>query len=169
MATPLDKRCYDRYMNYRKDLNFGYDFIDNDGICVYCGEQATTEDHIMPLYVAYMTGDIGIITKSKVLLPACQECNALAGTKIFNKFTERKKYIQLRIKQRNKKLLSTKGWTIDELSQLGNTLRQFIENSIHLQSNVKKRIQWQNRDNPAYALIAKLDLKLVKIGKNSVL
>jgi hypothetical protein len=58
--------------------------------CCYCGERATCEDHFPPRSATY----VGVI------LPACHECNALAGTEYPFEFKKRAELVKEKLGQR---------------------------------------------------------------------
>ena len=56
-------------------------------VCVYCGETATCVDHIQP-YCWSHNNDY------ENLVASCDDCNKIAGDKIFDNFQQKREYIQ---------------------------------------------------------------------------
>src|SRR5512139_3808678 len=62
--------------------------------CVYCGEDATTRDHFIPVSVAAMYAGLALVSPSaKVTLPCCHDCNCRAGAKVFKTVGAKRRYI----------------------------------------------------------------------------
>ena len=71
-------------------------FIDNGGICVYCGVRSTTKDHFAP--VSVVSSLIGLESPDRqYLIPACGECNCIAGSRMFVTVAAKRRYIQQRL------------------------------------------------------------------------
>jgi hypothetical protein len=60
-------------------------------LCVYCGSPATCIDHVLPWW--YYQND-----EEWNLVASCQECNAIAGGKIFDTIDKKAEYIRQTIK-----------------------------------------------------------------------
>lgn len=76
------------------------------GVCVYCGEDADTKDHIPPMVILHNLSDVpeafaDTIMKSDMMwVPACMRCNATAGDAFHLTVGQRWDYLhKLRIKQ----------------------------------------------------------------------
>lgn len=63
------------------------------GICVYCGDQATTVDHLVPRSYKIDNSDDNLVA-------CCGLCNCLAGNKLFSSFQEKKAFILKRRQDR---------------------------------------------------------------------
>jgi hypothetical protein len=151
--------------DYRKVYGSDWEFVENDGICVYCGDKATTKDHFIPVSAEYMISDLKSTYKCKVLLPACSNCNNIAGNRVFNTFSQKQKYIQGRIRDKNRDLLRAGLWTKEELGELGPSLQKYIESSLRELISIERRINWRIIDNPAYAKIVRLNSRQESTGK----
>jgi hypothetical protein len=86
-------------------------------MCLYCGLVATTEDHFPPVSHS-LRG---------YLLPACAECNGLAGTNHPTNLKKRIAYVKEKLELKYKKLLAMPVWSKDELKQIGYNLRSGIK------------------------------------------
>ena len=68
--------------------------------CVYCGLSADTEDHFPPQSLTHLG----------VLLPACRECNSMAGTEWCFDFELRCAYVKDKLRKKYQKVLQTPDW-----------------------------------------------------------
>jgi hypothetical protein len=130
-----------------------YNVIENDGICVYCGQRATTWDHFVPYSVAAALMEVVKVT-GRYLLPACRECNQLAGSRVYRTVAQKRRYIQRRLIDRYYALYDLPSWSQDELSELGYNLRTYVEANKQSHEWIRERVQWTSKNNPSYARIA---------------
>jgi hypothetical protein len=114
-----------------------------DSICNYCGEWGGTRDHVVPHSYASRSG-VRDFSESLVV-PCCLECNSLLGNRLFPSIEARGRWIGKSLRRRYKKLLSAPVWTVDELSELGPSLRQSIMADAKRRSVVRNRILWAER------------------------
>lgn len=154
---------------YRNRFHYGSRFIDNDGLCVYCGVRATTLDHFVPLSVLYSVNDLGGINAERVTLEACRECNAIAGAKVFKTVAQKRMYIQARLREKNNTVLQTPQWKDEELSEMGYNMRTYIDASRQYRDWLEERLRWTNTKNPAVVEIAQVRSRLDVLGKSSAL
>lgn len=101
-------------------------------LCLYCGLVATVEDHFPPYSYSH----------SGFLLPACRECNLLAGTAHPSLLPERMDYVKAKLKVRYAKYLEIPDWTEEELAKIDLDLRTEIRASLRLRRIVGYRIGW---------------------------
>lgn len=73
--------------------------------CVYCGEIATTKDHFPPVINAL----------AGYILPACSECNSIAGTEFPRDFIRRADYVKEKLQRKYSSILSEPPLEMDEL------------------------------------------------------
>jgi hypothetical protein len=111
--------------------------------CTYCGSTATDRDHVIPvsLTTCYTKryGDVA------VTVPACRECNAILGNRLFKTFEARAAYVASRLKARYKKLLAAPSWTDEELAELGPSLRSSIIANAGAKVEARRRIEFAGR------------------------
>lgn len=125
-------RLYDRFTGLR-------------GICIYCGVPAATIDHVMP--VSIVSANLGLIRYRKLIkVPACPECNSIAGDRLFRSVGAKGRYVRGRLKIKYKRLLKCKDWTREELEEIGYTLRTTFERDLRNRAIVKERVKWQNQN-----------------------
>ncbi len=119
--------------------------------CVYCGEVATTKDHVVPRAFYASVADT-LDARNKVLrnvgvtVPACFECNCnLLGDVPVLTVLGRRQVVKRALKRKYRKLLSSPDWTDAEIAQLkdGGILRQSVINAQEKKRIVRRRIEWQ--------------------------
>lgn len=126
-----------------------YRKIDNGRLCVYCGVPATTNDHFVPLSVVDALAPLVGHLTGKVLVPACGECNSIAGAVSFPSIGAKRRFIQRRLAQKNAKLLASPDWSQEELEGVGYGLRTAIVGAQIRRDWLRARIAWRNVNNPA--------------------
>lgn len=79
------------YLIYRKLTRSKRDAIlERDAYtCVYCGEEATVVDHIIPWDWLHNDDPINLVA-------ACQDCNSMASDKVFDSLFDKAAYIRAR-------------------------------------------------------------------------
>ena len=111
--------------------------------CVYCGERPRDLDHFVPISRAAELTEAGI-EFTKLVVPACNECNLLASDKIFQTLKDKRQFIQAKLAKRYKSLLDSPEWTDRELDQLGFYLKERIVNDLVRKRVIQRRIAWVN-------------------------
>lgn len=155
--------------DYRRRFDYGSKFIDNNGLCVYCGARATCLDHFVPLSVLYSLSGTMDTTKSRWKLEACHECNGIVGAKVFKTFYEKINYVHKMLEDKYYKFLEMPDWGEDELSELGYGLRGFVESGINNRKFIYERLKWKTRDNPAHAILAEIRFSSTGTGNDFVI
>lgn len=124
-------------------------------------------DHFVPVSVAFVLQDLTDFT-GRFLLPACQECNNLAGSTVFGTVAAKRTYIQTRLKDRYHSIYYMPNWSEEELDEMGRGLDGYIRTSQLYREWIHRRINWRNKDNPAYARIVGIRFYDKGPGKFSV-
>jgi hypothetical protein len=101
--------------------------------CVYCGELADTTEHWPPRSCEPTKG---------FLLPACRECNTLAGDACPFDFYPRVTYVRRAIRRKYRKQLRIPDWEAIDLNKLSYRLRRNIKACLKLKSTVVNRLAW---------------------------
>jgi hypothetical protein len=101
--------------------------------CVYCGERATCWDHFPPYACDALRG---------WLLPACGECNGLAGDRHPYDFERRAAFVNRALISRYQWALDSVPWSPAELGELGRGLRDAVEPLAHARSIARDRVRW---------------------------
>ena len=111
-------------------------------ICIYCGELSQSLDHIPPLNIFKFCTLVELRERGILLLivPACKECNSLLLDKEILSLQERKKYIRLKLVERNIDLLNMPKWTLEELQHLSIEMLDYIKNQVLIKDLIFSRI-----------------------------
>ena len=125
------------YRRKRIEYNFAYERMTIGGLCVYCGDHATDEDHVPPIAAVNRLGPHG----QMVLVASCDECNTLAGSLHHTTVSERCIYLEKRIRQRYRNLVLAAEWSAEELAELGPNIRQHIECTETQARKVRRRLE----------------------------
>jgi 5-methylcytosine-specific restriction endonuclease McrA len=102
----------------RRDLLDHADMVDHfrsQCMCVYCGEPATDREHVIPRSLG------GFWT-----VPACKDCNALAGASLQPSLADRRRHIAAKLRRKYAKVLRMPEWDREELDELGAGLRTAV-------------------------------------------
>jgi len=144
-----------------------YRLVANEDICVYCGIPADTVDHFVPISVVGMLGEVFGIVGRQFLVPACRECNSLAGGKCFKTIGGKRRYIQGRIRARNRSILAMPHWTENQISELGYNLAEKVRVSMVEKTWIEARLKWRNVNNKSAVNIAAIRSKFLVTGSGS--
>tara|TARA_R100000152_G_C6736871_1_gene160959 strand:+ start:314 stop:1072 length:759 start_codon:yes stop_codon:yes gene_type:complete len=93
--------------------------------CAYCGVYPDTADHVLPIvFMEFLILNGDKNTRSEIV-PACNECNALAGSRVFSSFKKKKEYVQSKIFSRYSRIAE---WTEEEIeeSELRGNLKDIV-------------------------------------------
>ena len=125
------------------------DIWGSQNICYYCGQRASTVDHVIPQSMIRQLTALGdeevtyqVLGKRALKVWSCRECNCLASDSIQESLQERKAYVKEKLRRRYQKLLDMPPWSQDELDVLGYALKTHVEASIKARDFVKQRIAW---------------------------
>lgn len=108
--------------------------------CHYCGADADTKDHIIP--IVYLRN--GRPRNRRAIgdtVDCCRECNSLLGAKALFSIEERANELAECLTRRYKKELKAPIWTEEDLSDLGPTLRKQIEAKQYLRQETLERVR----------------------------
>lgn len=119
--------------------------------CYYCGAVAETIDHVVPqivLQTAALSNDEAVTKylhrRHRVMtVPACRECNGLAGAKFFDTLEERRQHVKNALRRRYRRLLESPDWGDTELMDLDAPLRGLILNTLEVRRLVRLRVAYQ--------------------------
>ena len=115
--------------------------------CVYCGENAEQLDHVFPVSVA-STINLNFVSARKELkqglnlVPSCEDCNRIATNKIFVSILEKRKYIQKKIREKNKNILKKVVWDEEDLEDVGYNILSTILEGQRKKEKIEFRITW---------------------------
>lgn len=110
---------------YRHEYPFGGE------VCAYCGDPATSEDHVVPLsYLGRLGTDferrLPFLRQGLIIVPACHACNAMLGTFVATSVAARRRELARRLRRKYRRLLGAVEWSEEELSGLGPSLRIYF-------------------------------------------
>ena len=123
-------KCYLRTRIKLDFEEFGYyfDLARMNHICVYCGENADGEDHVIPLCATWPTYTV----------MSCGECNSLAGTFLATSFEDKRDYVKKRlINKYGKGVLED--FSTDEQKDFGPSLLSMITTATLRNSIIRDR------------------------------
>lgn len=116
--------------------------------CYYCGEPATSVDHVIPqamlktlrsLGDAYVTG-ILVRFGRRLTVPACKECNSVLGASYQDTLAKRKRELKTRLRRRYRKLLRMPDWTDTELAHVDGWLQDYVIRSVVARDRILARL-----------------------------
>lgn len=156
-------------MRHRKhDINRHgtlYIYLENGGLCVYCGEPSACNDHFLPISKSVQMAETHDVGSGRYLLPSCADCNKIAADKVFETVEEKRKYIQnILVKKFSRAVHS---YTQEEVNELGFNLQTAIISAARKNDAIIRRLKWENSLNPN-AEIAKIRLHPSEHGRNFV-
>jgi len=108
--------------------------------CFYCGQEGGTVDHQPPISTigSMVTGGMAF---ECVLVPSCSHCNQLLGNLPTITLSERFEELKNRLRTKYHKELQIQGqWTMEEILELGHSLRGMILGSVQLGQLAEERI-----------------------------
>lgn len=115
--------------------------------CVYCGDQATCVDHIIPrsFQTEKLRGRYRQLRSSqdKNLVPACNECNILAGNRVFDSFNDKKEFIRTRLRVRYADVLGLPYWSESELKELSSRMSGYVKRQIAQKEILEMRLAYE--------------------------
>lgn len=129
-------------------------------ICTYCGEFATTLDHVMPVSAAAKLYDVIMADRVRYryglkLVPCCGDCNHRLGGRFFTCISDKRLGLAKLLWKKHRRLLGTYDWQEDELARMGRMLHSYIESRDNKRQVIEDRIRfartggqvWQRRFN----------------------
>jgi hypothetical protein len=114
--------------------------------CEYCGEIATTIDHLPPKVVRNRLMALGRFEQYLPffrLIPACHECNVALGARVPFSFKGRKRYIKYWLKRRYGKYLRLPNWSDDDIAELGFDLKSSVRKALTIKRHAEARLSWR--------------------------
>jgi len=103
------------------------------GLCAYCGEYASDIEHVVPRRTHLKTFTV----------PACHECNLIAGGTLFEDFEDKRNFIQKKLRIKYKKVLNMPEWDEEELRFMGKRMKDMIRGWQAARKIIIHRVVWQ--------------------------
>lgn len=126
-----------------------YTFDEHFGgtVCCYCGEWATSLDHVMPISAAARLYEEIIRDRRSYqhglkLVPCCADCNRRLANRFFTNVTDKRKALARLLRKKHKRMLGTYDWQEDELDEMGRMLHTYIESRDSKRKIVEDRIKF---------------------------
>lgn len=121
--------------------------VETDNICIYCGELATSIDHVPPQSVRpFISADPRLKEQYPFLeVPCCHDCNSRLTDYAAWSIDARKKLLIEKLKRKHKKLLKAPIWSSEDLKELGETLQTRIVQSGKRQRRIRARLNTLKR------------------------
>ncbi len=114
------------------DLKEAIEHLNEKLLCAYCGDRATDVEHVIPRSTGLPTFTV----------PACKDCNSIAGDRVFGCFEEKAEYVKTTLKIKHQKILRVPEWDKDELREVSYSLRKSIIAAQARRDWVQQRLDW---------------------------
>ncbi len=83
-----------------------------------------------------------LVHRFEETVPACTECNSLAGAKLFITVGAKRRWLKKRLRARYAKLLEAPAWSEAEIAELGFELRTHVERGQEAKRLTLMRLRW---------------------------
>jgi hypothetical protein len=113
--------------------------------CCYCGDPATHDEHVFPVSALDKLLSVGgceILLDVLRIVPACADCNLLAGDKVFYAFEDKCRFIKGRLLARYRKALAAPHWTPEEIAHLEGRLHTWIAATEMVREIVLEKVRY---------------------------
>lgn len=124
------KNCNSKFKTNRKSAIYCSDncrvqaFRAREQQCWYCGDLATSRDHVIP---HSLTGDKVRQWTGVDIVPCCISCNSTLGAQLFDRMADRLAYLARKLCERHNFNKPHVTWTEDDLAELTGNLRQYVK------------------------------------------
>lgn len=126
-------------------IGVGYQFMGPSDRCAYCGATPEAVDHTVPQHYRNENWRLGLLFEFTAVA-TCMDCNIRAGSTLDVTFKQRKRRICESLSRASRRLVSVPEWGQDELAELGDGIRPYIEAADAAARETKKRLA--NLRNP---------------------
>lgn len=113
--------------------------------CVYCGEPANSKDHVLAISwstALNLSALNGETNQAITLVPACIECNDLAGSTPTLTVKAKRALIHKKLRTKYKNLIEMPDWDQDEINQTHGRLKQSIIAALKKRQIIWNRVTW---------------------------
>jgi hypothetical protein len=107
--------------------------------CTYCGEWGDTRDHVTPVAWNRVRRQNGPAPQ-KNTVPCCSECNSFLGARPLFTIEDRASYLAEALSKYHRKILALPNWSVDELAELGATVRRSVLAGLEQRKIVARRL-----------------------------
>lgn len=121
-----------------------YTKLHDDKQCYYCGDIATSIDHIPALTLIYAYGIDYFESKgiALVTVSACHDCNTRLNAKPAYTVQHRARIIYDRLIRVHQKLLAMPTWDKNDLDNLSGSLCIMVENWVLAKTHIERRLSY---------------------------
>lgn len=126
--------------------------------CYYCGEPATSVDHVIPRKALQMLRTLNDSTVTEeilggrvLLVPACRECNSALGATIDLSLLNRRRRAKEHIINKYFQYLNMPNWSDKEISEKGYSLRQLIIRGQDEKARATNRLRYKGGVGKTYS------------------
>jgi len=109
--------------------------------CTYCGDPASSMDHVVPVSWGQVSRKGASYSRRKVV-PSCSECNNTLGNIKKHTVADRAEYLLDRYLFKYNKILCCPKWTDEEIEELGYNLKTIILQQNMHQKILEQRMTW---------------------------
>lgn len=111
-----------------------------DDLCTYCGDYAQCRDHVIP--VNFLSVARSYSPTKNWIVPSCNDCNTMAGSKVFFSVPEKARYIKSRFERRHSKILKHPEWSQEELNDVSYQIREMVWGGLVAKRVAKERLEY---------------------------
>jgi|CXWL01.1.fsa_nt_gi hypothetical protein len=102
------------------------------GMCTYCGEASAEVEHVIPKHLDLPTWTV----------PACVECNSLAGGTFFGSFFDKRDGIRELLRKKYAQVLKHPAWHEGDVASMGPTMQKAIRAYTAARRVIDERLCW---------------------------
>lgn len=130
------------------DHHYKYHYLTASGKCVYCGQPKQHIDHCPPLTWVNAYGSDYFINNQIPFfkVPACRDCNLMLSDKPYFTIRQRKGYVAACLRDRFSKDLANPMWEADEIYELGEGLRNYVDTMQGNRLVLERRLDYATSD-----------------------
>lgn len=126
---------------------YTFDAPVGETICTYCGENATTLDHVLPISAAVSLYDVIATDRARYrhglkLVPCCRDCNTRLGGRFFTCVSDKRAALAKLLARKYGRLLGTYDWQDEDLTNMGRMLQTYIVHKDSKRKAVEDRIRF---------------------------
>lgn len=132
-----EKRYGHRYQRFYHDLEARF-------TCFYCGDPAECFDHVPPICRVSDYESFGLAHPRYLKVPACHECNTLAGSEVQESILERNEVVKAALRRKHRRVLASPEWDADDFANaaLRGRLRHYVKSRTNRVSTILARLDY---------------------------
>ena len=112
--------------------------------CYYCGELATTVDHVPPLSARPNILAFGLAGRYPFTeVPACRDCNCCGlNDRALWTLASRRRFVKQWLRRRYRKYLRIPEWDESEIGRLGPAMQRYVLHGLAMKEQIERRLAW---------------------------